>query len=1492
MRTLLGRLILTILTAFLVLAGVMPERGEAATSCVSLVPNSVLIGDASNATCTVDAAAPLNGFRISNRLDRGSPAVFAYHNLNGQLISDPLTCSGVGCLGSGSANAEGCDPTKGCALSFSYQDQNGALVTVTMTVPATSSFSPLISGASATGGAFTLAPVVISVSPATAPTVGGGYVTITGSNFTGATRITFGGATAPIYTINSATQIAAWNPNHAVGVVDIAVTTPSGTGTGTGLFTYVKTAQTVGFTSAVPANAIVGGAAYTPVATATSRLPVTIGIDASSASICSMTGGAISYLGAGTCLINANQAGDATYLAAPQAQQSIVVNKASQTITFPAISSRTYGAAPFGVTATASSGLPVTLTTATPGACSVSGNTVTIVAAGMCSIDATQAGSSNYEAALTVRQSFSIGKATPTASITSSANPSVTGQPVTFTMSVTGAGSPPTGTLIVLIDDLYLQDMVLSGGTAAYTTSALSAEGHAILFTYAGDGNYQSSYFQLNHDVGKGATTTAFTASPNPSNYSQTVTLTAIVAPVAPATGAPVGAVTFKNGTTFLGQADITRGIATLEVATLGAGTHALTAAYSGNSSFLTSTSATVSQVVGLASQTIVFVPPNGRTFIPGVTLALTATGGASALPIVFATSTPSVCSVTGNSATILAAGACTISADQAGNSNFAAAATVRATVEIGKADQNPFLAYASPASIAFSGTSTLATVGGSGTGAVSYAVTAGASFCALSGTTLTGTGVGTCTVTATKAADANYNAATEIFDITVGKAAQTALIASASPASIAFNGTSTLATTSGSGTGAVSYAVTAGASVCTISGTTLTGTGVGSCTVTATKAADATYNAATAVVDITVGKAAQTITFSKPTDQTFVANGQLPLSASATSGLEVSFVSTTGSVCGVAGSMAVLIAPGTCSISARQPGNANFSAAASVTQSFSIEQFPTTTTLTSSAESVLMNQPFQLMATVSVPNQAVAKSSALRATASAVPTGTVTFKSGTSTLCSNVTLSGGVATCKASISKPGTQAFVAVFSGAGAYGNSASSALARTVLDQQAKTASAVGRFMGRRNDLIASSEPDAGRQIDRLMEAGGDNSSTPGAGLAEGRESDRVGHDAVTSSRLGSGPDGSDLTRMRLGAGRTDRALQDSPMAGAADDNPLPANALAARSHDEQNSGGGGMAIGGLRLNSSGDGATRLGFSTSLRDVARFAAQAEAEKSGDPTLGLAGRTGNGKTARPNPFDIWAEGKYTSFRDSRATSDIDGHFGVISVGADYVVRPSLLIGTMVQFDSLRQRSDKDRSEVRGQGWMAGPYATLRLSQNVFWQMRAAWGRSNNEVSPYLTHTDSFGSERWLASTTVTGRWGIGPWTVKPAISVTYLEDVARSFTETYGTIVPEVKSRLGQAKAGPEVAYRLQLNDGIVLEPRAGVQVIWNFAGDTTVAGQGQLNGENAGPQGVRGRAELGLRATSAGGVGLDLSSAYDGIGTNGYSNVTARATVRLKLN
>ena len=99
-------------------------------------------------------------------------------------------------------------------------------------------------------------------------------------------------------------------------------------------FTVSVQSQTISFTSTAPARASVGQS-YTPTATGGgSGKPVTFSIDASSVGICNLTGSTVTFTATGQCVIDANQAGDATYLAAPQAQQTIAVSKGSQTITF------------------------------------------------------------------------------------------------------------------------------------------------------------------------------------------------------------------------------------------------------------------------------------------------------------------------------------------------------------------------------------------------------------------------------------------------------------------------------------------------------------------------------------------------------------------------------------------------------------------------------------------------------------------------------------------------------------------------------------------------------------------------------------------------------------------------------------------------------------------------------------------------------------------------------------------------------------------------------------------------------------------------------------------------------------------------------------------------------------------------------------------------------------------------------------------------------
>jgi len=113
--------------------------------------------------------------------------------------------------------------------------------------------------------------------------------------------------------------------------------------------------------------------------------------------------------------------------------------QASQTITFGALSSQALGTAPFMLSATASSGLAVSFASNTPAACTVSGAMVTLVAAGTCTVQATQAGNTNYAAATPVNQSFQVTDFTLTSTPTSATI--TAGQTAAFTLTATPQGS-------------------------------------------------------------------------------------------------------------------------------------------------------------------------------------------------------------------------------------------------------------------------------------------------------------------------------------------------------------------------------------------------------------------------------------------------------------------------------------------------------------------------------------------------------------------------------------------------------------------------------------------------------------------------------------------------------------------------------------------------------------------------------------------------------------------------------------------------------------------------------------------------------------------------------------------------------------------------------------------------------------------------------------------------------------------------------------------
>ncbi|MET3960627.1 hypothetical protein ABIE44_000561 [Marmoricola sp. OAE513] len=222
-------------------------------------------------------------------------------------------------------------------------------------------------------------------------------------------------------------------------------------------------------------------------------------------------------------------------------------------------------------------------------------------------------GNADFAASSSATLTHGVGKADTTLDLTSSANPAFSGQPITYTAVVApvapGAGNP-TGAVQFAIDGVNLGSPVnLVGGQAVSPVANLQVTSdfspHVITANYVGDDNFSGQTDSLNQAINPALTTTSLSASPSPSVFGQAVTLHAEVTPNAPATGNPEGFIAFYvDGAaapaafvaTSGGEADFT-------TSSLAVGAHTFKAVYSSTDlNFFTSASAVVNHDVNKAA--------------------------------------------------------------------------------------------------------------------------------------------------------------------------------------------------------------------------------------------------------------------------------------------------------------------------------------------------------------------------------------------------------------------------------------------------------------------------------------------------------------------------------------------------------------------------------------------------------------------------------------------------------------------------------------------------------------------------------------------------------------------------------------------------------------------------------------------------------------------------------------------------------------------------
>jgi hypothetical protein len=343
-----------------------------------------------------------------------------------------------------------------------------------------------------------------------------------------------------------------------------------------------------------------------------------------------------------------------------------------------------------------------------------------------------------------------------------------------------GVVQNPNGTLTMIFAGYRSPKPIVNAGTVLGTSTATPwTVGATDPALYR---NIMTVTLNSSTSPGVGTVTTV-ASSPSDPTVGQPVTFTATVSVPAPGSGTPTGTVTLSdaNGTLCSGTlSETSPDTASCSTTYATSTSDTVTATYGGDSNYASSSGSTTIVISALA-QSITFVAPSTATY--GTSTTLSATGGGSGNPVTFSVDTTSgteVCAVSGtddSTLTYTRAGTCVVDANQAGNASYSAAPQVERSISVARATQIITFNSPPPTNATYGGTYTVGATASSGL-PVTFSAAA-MSVCTVAGTTVTFTGVGTCTVVANQSGNADYLAATPVTEgITVAKAATTIVAA------------------------------------------------------------------------------------------------------------------------------------------------------------------------------------------------------------------------------------------------------------------------------------------------------------------------------------------------------------------------------------------------------------------------------------------------------------------------------------------------------------------------------------------------------------------------------------------------------------------------------------------------------------------------------------------------------------------------------------------
>lgn len=876
------------------------DKGNQATVTTTSSPSSMTFNPNTPATTTVTATGGSGTGAFNYAVDPGSASI----------CSVGLTSGVVTALGGGSCVVRGYRLT-----DTNWKESTGGTVTITI--------------AKAAQATLTVVPsrTTLTNSDSTA-------LTLSSSGGSGSGAVTFATSTTTICTVDANTGIVT---AKAVGNCSVTATKATDANylaaTSASVTITVSKLSQSGFTATSTTTSTTFGSGTFTVSTSGGGGTGAVTYASSNTAICTVnsTSGVTTIVAVGSCVITATKAADTNYFSGT-ASVTITIAKGTQA-TFTATSTKltaTIGATS-GITVSASGGTgtaTITYASADTGICTVASNgVVTVLTAGTCSITATKPGGTSYNDATSTVNIVISKTSQATLSATANFTTGSYNDGVAYTVTATGG----TSGLAIIYSSNSASVCAVNASTGAVTI--LTAGTCSITATRPGGASYSDASANATITIAKiNQGTVVVTADNTILDYVDNPKATAQVG----YSGAnSTGAVTYSTTTPLVCSVDGS-GLVT----NISAGRCTVTVSIAADDNYNAATGSVlirfgkVAQTAVTASSTI-----SSTTLTAGASITVSLTGGSGVGAVSFST-TSTTCSVNSSTGTVtlLGAGDCVIRATKASDLDYLVASDT-VTISVAKGTQTSLNVSSNRTTTTYGAghSITVTATSGSGTGAVSFSTASTA--CAVNSATgvVTILGAGNCVITATKAADANYEVTDGTVTITVSKGSQATVTATPASQTLTLGDGSTvvIAINGGSGTGSISFS-SSNTAVCTVDPNTgeVAIIAAGSCVITSTKAADANYLAASATSTLTVNKATQaTLTATKTSDTTFGNSTVVTAAAAGGSGTgTLSFASTTSGVCTVNASTGVItiVSAGSCVIRATKAADTNYLVATS----------------------------------------------------------------------------------------------------------------------------------------------------------------------------------------------------------------------------------------------------------------------------------------------------------------------------------------------------------------------------------------------------------------------------------------------------------------------------------------------------------------------------------------------------------------------------------